>query len=278
MSEEDLPMMPFMVKDWIAATMHWPCAERGAYISLLAFQWVNGNVPPDVSQIARIAGVGVDEFDKVWATVGLKFDADARGLYNNRLEEHRKKALQLREAHARGATAANAVRRAQRHARQVADCSAVPLAQRHAEHHASVAPTSTSTSTSAEEINLVSSPATRRSANAQRVPRGTQWDEDQWLNFKLAYPPRGGGQPWTRAVRAGRARLAAGATWEQIIQGAERYAKYCEAAGKVGTEIVMHASTFLGPDKRYLEDWDVPQEAIDVGRWSPPTDEVIDPP
>lgn len=274
MSEDDLPMMPFMVKDWIAATMHWPCAERGAYISFLAFQWVNHYLPVEDVQLARIAGIETAQFESVWATVGQKFDSDERGLFNIRLEEHRKKALKLRDAHARGATVANAVRRARRHGVRGADCNA----ERIAEHDAAVTPTSTSTSTSSEDRNHVSSATRQRSANAQRASRGTPWNEDQWLNFKLEYPHRGGGQPWTRAVKACKTRLAEGVTWEEIIEGAKRYAKYCEAAGKVGTEIVMHASTFLGPDKRYLEDYDVPAEAAANARWSPPSEEVMDPP
>jgi uncharacterized protein YdaU (DUF1376 family) len=276
-SDDELPMMPFMVKDWIAATMHWPCAERGAYISFLAFQWVNKFLPAEDVQLARIAGIDLPEFERVWSTVGAKFEADERGLFNIRLEEHRKKALRLRDAHTRGASTANAVRRAKRHARHSADC----IAERSAQHDAPVTPLSPSPSPSpspVEEINLVSSETTRRTANAQRVSRGTRWDEDQWLNFKLEYPHRGGGQPWTRAIKACKARLLQGHTWQEIIEGAKRYSAYIRAAGKEGTEIVMHASTFLGPDKRFLEDWDVPAEAGEVERWSPTADEEIDPP
>ncbi len=97
MSDADLPMMPFFVKDWLAATMHWGSAERGAYISLLAFQWVNGKVPPDVSQLARISGLTEAEFEKVWLKIGRKFDGDESGLFNNRLEEHRKRSHQTAE-------------------------------------------------------------------------------------------------------------------------------------------------------------------------------------
>ena len=70
MSVDDLPFMPFWVKDWIAATMHWAGAERGAYFQLLCFQWVNGRVPPDVSQLARITGFDETEFESIWRTVG----------------------------------------------------------------------------------------------------------------------------------------------------------------------------------------------------------------
>lgn len=274
MSEDELPMMPFMVKDWIAATLHMPCAERGAYISFLAFQWVNKYLPAEDVQLARIAGIDILDFERIWATVGQKFDADERGLFNIRLEEHRKHALTLRAAHKRGADTANAVRRARIHARRNGECNA----QRIAQHDAESTPTSSSTSSSTsseEEINLVA-PAARRPAHAQRVPRGTPWDEDRWILFKLEFPHRAGGQPWPRAIRACRARLGEGVKWSEIIEGAQRYAAYIRAAGKEGTDIVMHAATFLGPDRRYLEDWEVPADAPE-GRWQPGADE-IDPP
>jgi uncharacterized protein YdaU (DUF1376 family) len=255
-------MMPFWVKDWIAAVQGWPGAERGAYISLLAHQWCNGFVPQDVSQLARITGFSEVDFERMWLTVGEKFDCDARGLFNPRLEEHRKEALRLRDARTLGASLANEKRRAKRLARS--DESEDAERDAHTTHP-SPSPSPSNGRKKEEE--------TRRSASAQRVPRGTSWDDDQWLNFKIEFPHRAGGQPWERAKKACRARLAAGATWEEIISGATRYAKYCESAGKIGTELVMQAATFLGPDKRYLEDWEIPPEASDA-RWSPD----IDPP
>ncbi len=269
MSESDLPMMPFFVKDWMAATVHWACAERGAYISLLAFQWANGFVPADSAELARIAGVADADFDRVWSKIGAKFDGDEKGLFNNRLEEHRKKATRLRDAHARGATVANAVRRERRvaHVRAVndADCSA--------ERNAAVTPTSTSTSSSEDQ----SKSASLRSAHAQRVPRGTAWNEDEWINFKLEYPIRAGGVQWERAKKAWRARLADGHKWEELIEGAKRYQLYCDAAGKVGTEYVMHASTFVGPDKGFMQDWELPAFDATGATWTPPPDEAGDP-
>ena len=43
-----------------------------------------------------------------------------------------------------------------------------------------------------------------------------------------------------------------------MIEGAKRYTAYCEATGKTGTEYVMQAATFLGPERHYLEVWDSP--------------------
>lgn len=270
-------MMPFMVKDWLTATMHWACAERGAYIQLLAFQWINGRIPPDVPQLSRIVGVAESDFDVLWQTIGCKFDTAEGGLANNRLEQHRKKALLLRDAHKRGARTANAERHAQRVAvRQDFDAEN-GLAQR----ALSTPPTSPSSSPSVlreEKDTETNAPAERGAERvAERVPRGTYWNEDKWILFKLAYPHRAGGAEWTRAMKACRARLHAGHTWEEIIAGAERYASYCAhpSIAITGTRFVKHAATFLGPDKPFLETWEVTDSTARSARWSPPDDEAV---
>jgi hypothetical protein len=80
----------------------------------------------------------------------------------------------------------------------------------------------------------------------------------EFIEFKSIYPKRTGGQPWSRALKAIQARLRQGATWEQIMDGARRYASFMHATGKDHTEFVMQAATFCGPDKRYEERWEPP--------------------
>lgn len=75
-----------------------------------------------------------------------------------------------------------------------------------------------------------------------------------------AYPTRAGGNPRTRAAKAYRARLAEGATPADMLAGVERYAAYCEATEKAGTEFVMQGATFFGPDRRWTEQYEAPDE------------------
>lgn len=79
--------------------------------------------------------------------------------------------------------------------------------------------------------------------------------------FRAAYPKRAGGNPWTRAERAIQARIKEGATWDAMIDGARRYAEFVRATGKEGTEFVMQAATFCGPDRLFLDDWSIPKDA-----------------
>ncbi len=77
----------------------------------------------------------------------------------------------------------------------------------------------------------------------------------EFAEFKKAYPQRSGAQPWTKALKAIRARLKEGSQWADFLEGARRYAAYCDSVSNTGTEYVMQAATFCGPDKHYLEPW-----------------------
>lgn len=73
-----------------------------------------------------------------------------------------------------------------------------------------------------------------------------------------AYPNRAGDNPKPRALKAWTARTMAGYAPETILTGVQRYARFCEMTGKVGTETVKQAATFFGPDLAFLEDWTPP--------------------
>lgn len=49
-----------------------------------------------------------------------------------------------------------------------------------------------------------------------------------------------------------------------MLDGAARYAKFCLATGKTGTELVLQTATFLGPDKGFLLPWTLSNGG---GRW-----------
>jgi hypothetical protein len=71
-----------------------------------------------------------------------------------------------------------------------------------------------------------------------------------------SYPKRPGNSK-ADAFKAWNARLTAGATVEQLADGTSRYAAYCDASDKTGTEYVKLAATFFGPGEHYLADWTV---------------------
>jgi hypothetical protein len=91
--------------------------------------------------------------------------------------------------------------------------------------------------------------------------RGTRRIEPppEFVRFREVYPDRAGDQNWRRALHACQARIAEGHTWTELLDGAERYARFIESTGKLGTEYVKQAATFCGPDKPFLNPWIPPR-------------------
>jgi hypothetical protein len=74
------------------------------------------------------------------------------------------------------------------------------------------------------------------------------------------YPKRLGSNPKGKAFSAYEKRLSENPlSRTHIYDGFQSYARFCDATGKTGTEFVMQAATFLGPDRHYLNDWTVPK-------------------
>lgn len=44
-----------------------------------------------------------------------------------------------------------------------------------------------------------------------------------------------------------------------MLEGLTRYVRHLEHEGKVGTQFVLQAATFLGPERRYEEPWELPE-------------------
>lgn len=74
------------------------------------------------------------------------------------------------------------------------------------------------------------------------------------------YPKRAGGNSKTEAFKAWNARIRDGTTAAELIAGVKRYAAFCEATSKTGTEYIKQAATFFGPGKHYAETWEAPQQ------------------
>jgi uncharacterized protein YdaU (DUF1376 family) len=67
----------------------------------------------------------------------------------------------------------------------------------------------------------------------------------RWLEFRAAYPKREGGQGWPVAERKYTALVAAGIPEEVLIGAARAYAAHLTATGKIGTQYVKQAQTWI---------------------------------
>ena len=101
-------------------------------------------------------------------------------------------------------------------------------------------------------------------------PRASKDDYPEWFEeLWKAYPKRAGSNPKRKAYHAANTRLNGlnlpnAELFEKANKlgyGTQRYAAFCDATGKTGTEFVMQAATFFGPDKHYENDWTIPAKA-----------------
>lgn len=75
-------------------------------------------------------------------------------------------------------------------------------------------------------------------------------------------PRRSGPDPKKKAFQACNARIKQGATWRELAEGMKRYAKHCDASGKLNTQFTMQMATFFGPDDIYqTEDFGTDQRS-----------------
>lgn len=94
------PAFSFYAKEFLAATLAWALDARGAYVTLLAYQWDAGSVPAnDMSSLGRVLGISSTKARLVWAIISDKFERGADGQWRNlRLEQEREKQRVRREA------------------------------------------------------------------------------------------------------------------------------------------------------------------------------------
>lgn len=99
--------MPLYVRDFLTATIGWTALERGHYLTLLMIQWDRGGLPADMLSLERMSPGLAD----VWPVLSDKFpQCDDGQLRNQKLEQHRGKAIQLRRKRANAGKIGNEVR------------------------------------------------------------------------------------------------------------------------------------------------------------------------
>jgi hypothetical protein len=83
---------------------------------------------------------------------------------------------------------------------------------------------------------------------------------EDFEHFWSLYPPRAGSNGKHSAWKAWIARVNEGIDPQDIINGVMRYQVYCKNTGKINTEFVKQASTFLNKDRQWQNNWSAPNE------------------
>lgn len=92
------PWFAFYVDDFVSGTISMSMCARGAFVSLLAYQFSNGSIPSDERTLCRITGAFPDEWAAVKAEVLPKFQSDENGnLFNVRMDKERIEREEIRQ-------------------------------------------------------------------------------------------------------------------------------------------------------------------------------------
>ncbi len=86
-----------------------------------------------------------------------------------------------------------------------------------------------------------------------------QTDYETFVRFKFAYPKRGGANPWRPAEKKFNALVKSGFDPEKIIAGARQFAVEEGIRGKVGTQFIPMAVTWL--NQKRFEDYAKAEDA-----------------
>lgn len=102
-------------------------------------------------------------------------------------------------------------------------------------------------------------PDTRELSNDNSTPKPPLTDAEFEMAWQL-YPRRNGSNPKQQALVAWRARIKAGFSANQLLDGVARYSAWCASTRKTGTETVMQAKRFFGSGNEFLNLWETPSE------------------
>jgi len=246
--------MPLYIGDYLRDTRHLTTEQHGAYFQLIMEYWLKGRLPDDDAMLARIVGLSLGKWRTMRPVIQAFFHA---GWQHARIDHEREKAAGRSE---KARKAANG-----RHHGK--DARSMPGAS--PEHDTSTAQAmhgachSGSKSESEPEVEsgtqedektlsstLKSSSRTTSGRSGAGAPRLV---DEQFERFKQAYPKRKGPQPWKPAERKFKNLCRDGIDPEAIIAGVQRYAAERRQAGKIGTEFVAQAKTWLN-EERWKDD------------------------
>lgn len=86
MAKDKDPAFLFYSKDWIQGTAELMPEEKGVLIDLLCHQHQEHGLPCQIFRLARIVGLGLSDFEKIWLSLSPRFELRNDRLYNRKLD------------------------------------------------------------------------------------------------------------------------------------------------------------------------------------------------
>lgn len=226
------PWFPFYGADFAGTVRTWSSEEIGCYVLLLIEQWVNGSIPTDVSELARIHPDIVTHWQ---AKLRDKFPQGR----NERLEEIRQETIAKRDARSEaGRTAA--------HARwgttEESDADAMPS---HMQSQSERITNDDAIAMLPTPIPIPIDKPTSKTKNKRTVVTNAMWKA-----FCDLYPKRDGADPIKPARGRAERALKNGAAWSDIMAGLRRYREHCDTS-KIERQFIKRKENFLNPQNEF---------------------------
>ncbi len=92
------PAFQFYPKDWLSDGLvrEMSAAQKGIYIDLLAIYWLEDGLPADPERLARLVGVPIGLFRRLWPGIERCFQTENSRLVQRRLDDEKRKQLEYR--------------------------------------------------------------------------------------------------------------------------------------------------------------------------------------
>jgi len=262
-----LAFLKFYGSDFLNSTASWTMEERGVYMTLLWYAWVNDGLPPEVDRLDRMAA----GTKSCWSVVGSKFPIAEDGLRRNpRMERDRQTLLvQLETWKARGTKGAakrwskdassNALSIAQASPKQCLE-DAQPIVCQISDVRYQISDIKSQISNSDKKHTLIGFAAEQDISPPRKKPASSISDtacESVWCLF----PRRVGKKKAFILIRKAAAELAEEYEQDDPAAGisvlCERVQKFADANKTADPKFIAHPTTWL-QQGRYLD----PQEAL----------------
>jgi hypothetical protein len=183
--------IPFFGRDFYASTAMWTAAEVGHYIRLLVIQWDSGSLPPELDRL-ELVSPGITS---VWELLQTKFPLGEDGQRRNgRMEEHRAKAQELKEARAEAGRRGNEKRWDRKPIAKGSQTDRKPVAKGIANGIAKASPPSPSPSPSS---SLREEEHTHRTRDAGEDFGHPGWAAEEWDRFVAVWNATERAAKWT---------------------------------------------------------------------------------
>ena len=230
--------MPLYINEYTGDTMAFTTEQHGAYLLLMMAAWkAKGVLPSDDESIESITKLPPERWQAMKAKVLAKFSIDGATMTQKRITQEMERAQKVSKARSEAGKAGAANLWGKDGKKKVK-----PKAN----------------ATANAEQNGEQSDGQNDGKEQSHSPNGEGYISSPFDEAWALYPKRAGGNSQAGARKAWDARIKAGVDPAAMVSGTRRYAAFCTATGKVGTEFVKMAASFYGPQHHYLEAWTPP--------------------